>query len=38
MTKAKDRSPLMGDLEKPFPTVVDSNDDELGRDPAVGLD
>jgi len=28
----------MGDLEKPFPTVVDSNGDDWVRDPAVGLD
>lgn len=33
MTKAKDPMPLMGDIEKPFPTVADSIGDELESDP-----
>ena len=33
MTKAKDRSPLIGDIEMPFPAVADSIGDELEGDP-----
>ena len=32
MTNRKDRSPLVGDIERPHLTVVDSIGDELGGD------
>jgi hypothetical protein len=33
MKKRKDRSPLIGDIERPHPTVADSLGDELGVAP-----
>jgi hypothetical protein len=33
MIKRKDRSPLVGDIERPHPTVADSIGDELGAEP-----
>ena len=33
MTNRKDRSPLVGDIERPHLTVVDSIGDELGGEP-----
>ena len=33
MTKRKDLSPLMGDVERPHPTVADSVGGELGVEP-----
>jgi hypothetical protein len=33
MTNRKDRSPLVGDIERPHLTVVDSIGDELGGKP-----
>lgn len=33
MTNRKDRSPLVGDMERPHLTVVDSIGDELGGKP-----
>jgi hypothetical protein len=33
MIKRKDRSPLVGDIERSHPTVADSIGDELGAEP-----
>jgi hypothetical protein len=33
MIKRKDRSPLVGDVERSHPTVVDSIGDDLGAEP-----
>jgi len=33
MTKRKDLSPVVGDVERPHPTVADSVGDELGVEP-----
>ena len=33
MTKPKDHSPLIGDIEKPHPTVADDLGDESGGQP-----
>jgi hypothetical protein len=33
MTKRKDQSPLVGDIERPHPTVADSIGGELGAEP-----
>ncbi len=35
MTSPKDRTPVTGDIEKPYPTVADSLGDELGGEPVT---